>query len=157
MSKISFAEDAWNEYLYWQTQDKKTLRKINALLKDIQCITKLGFLILESKHKLLAVRHGFDDLLAGHLKSLVAFGHAEKTAIESHQIVFHLRLLTLRCTVVGGRGAAICVVQQLQQPRLEATELRTVTVAVMVDDRALQGQDLIGRDAENYGSVRNRL
>lgn len=36
MSKISFAEDAWNEYLYWQTQDKKTLRKINALLKDIQ-------------------------------------------------------------------------------------------------------------------------
>ncbi len=36
MSKISFAEDAWSEYLYWQTQDKKTLRKINALLKDIQ-------------------------------------------------------------------------------------------------------------------------
>ena len=36
MSKITFAEDAWSEYLYWQTQDKKTLRKINALLKDIQ-------------------------------------------------------------------------------------------------------------------------
>lgn len=36
MSKISFAEDAWEEYLYWQTQDKKTLRKINALLKEIQ-------------------------------------------------------------------------------------------------------------------------
>ena len=36
MSKISFAEDAWNEYLYWQMQDKKTLRKINALLRDIQ-------------------------------------------------------------------------------------------------------------------------
>lgn len=36
MSKITFAEDAWDEYLYWQTQDKKTLKKINALLKDIQ-------------------------------------------------------------------------------------------------------------------------
>lgn len=36
MSKITFAEDAWEEYLYWQSQDKKTLRKINALLKDIQ-------------------------------------------------------------------------------------------------------------------------
>ena len=36
MSKITFAEDAWEEYLYWQTQDKKTLRKINALLSDIQ-------------------------------------------------------------------------------------------------------------------------
>ena len=157
MSKISFAEDAWNEYLYWQTQDKKTLRKINALLKDIQCITKLGFLILETEYKFLAARKRFDKILANAIESIIVFRCAEKTAIESHQIVFHLRLLTLRCTVVGGRGAAICVVQQLQQPRLEAPELRTVPVAVMVDDRALQGQDLIGRDAENYGSVRNRL
>ena len=36
MNEISFSEDAWNEYLYWQMQDKKTLRKINALLRDIQ-------------------------------------------------------------------------------------------------------------------------
>ena len=36
MSSISFAEDAWSEYLYWQTQDKKTLKKINSLLKEIQ-------------------------------------------------------------------------------------------------------------------------
>lgn len=36
MSRITFAEDAWDEYLYWQTQDKKTLKKINSLLKDIQ-------------------------------------------------------------------------------------------------------------------------
>lgn len=36
MSKITFAEDAWEEYLYWQLQDKKTLRKINGLLKEIQ-------------------------------------------------------------------------------------------------------------------------
>ena len=28
-------ERAWEEYLYWQRQDKKTLNKINALLKDI--------------------------------------------------------------------------------------------------------------------------
>lgn len=36
MSKITFAESAWNDYLYWQSQDKKTIKKINALLKDIQ-------------------------------------------------------------------------------------------------------------------------
>ncbi|MCM1175935.1 MAG: type II toxin-antitoxin system YoeB family toxin [Blautia sp.] len=36
MSKITFAEDAWEEYLYWQSQDKKTLRKINSLFKSIQ-------------------------------------------------------------------------------------------------------------------------
>ena len=27
MSKITFAEDAWEEYLYWQSQDKKTFKK----------------------------------------------------------------------------------------------------------------------------------
>lgn len=36
MSSITFAENAWNEYLYWQRQDKKTLKKINSLLKEIQ-------------------------------------------------------------------------------------------------------------------------
>lgn len=27
-------DEAWEEYLYWQTQDKKTLKKIN-ILKDL--------------------------------------------------------------------------------------------------------------------------
>lgn len=36
MSKIVFSERAWNEYVYWQTQDKKTLKRINQLLKDIE-------------------------------------------------------------------------------------------------------------------------
>lgn len=36
MSKLIFSENAWDDYIYWQTQDKKTLKKINALLKDIQ-------------------------------------------------------------------------------------------------------------------------
>lgn len=35
MSKITFTERAFAEYLYWQTQDKKTLKRINTLLKDI--------------------------------------------------------------------------------------------------------------------------
>ena len=36
MANLSFAEDAWAEYIAWQSQDKKTLKKINNLLKDIQ-------------------------------------------------------------------------------------------------------------------------
>ncbi|MDR2570618.1 MAG: Txe/YoeB family addiction module toxin [Oscillospiraceae bacterium] len=28
-------DDAWDDYLYWQTQDKKTLKRINKLLQDI--------------------------------------------------------------------------------------------------------------------------
>ena len=35
MSNFSFTEDAFAEYIYWQTQDRKTLKKINALLNDI--------------------------------------------------------------------------------------------------------------------------
>ncbi len=36
MNNLTFAPIAWDEYLYWQMQDKKTLRRINQLLKDIQ-------------------------------------------------------------------------------------------------------------------------
>lgn len=32
---IYWDEKAWQEYLYWQMQDKKTLKRINNLLKDI--------------------------------------------------------------------------------------------------------------------------
>ena len=35
MSKLIFAVRAWDEYLYWQTMDRKTLKRINQLLKDI--------------------------------------------------------------------------------------------------------------------------
>ncbi len=34
MNKL-WTDDAWEDYLYWASQDKKTLRKINQLLKDI--------------------------------------------------------------------------------------------------------------------------
>ena len=35
MKKIWF-DEAWDDYLYWQGQDKKTLKRINAILKDIE-------------------------------------------------------------------------------------------------------------------------
>lgn len=34
MRKI-WQDEAWEDYLYWQQQDKKTLRRINRLLQDI--------------------------------------------------------------------------------------------------------------------------
>lgn len=36
MLNILFLPEGWEDYLYWQTQDKKTLRRINALIRDIQ-------------------------------------------------------------------------------------------------------------------------
>lgn len=34
--RIQWHESAWEDYLKWQTQDKKTLKRINILIKDIQ-------------------------------------------------------------------------------------------------------------------------
>ena len=34
--KVIFSERALDEYMAWQSGDKKTLKRINALLKDIQ-------------------------------------------------------------------------------------------------------------------------
>ena len=35
MRVIQWDFDAWEDYLYWQGQDKKTLKRINQLVKDI--------------------------------------------------------------------------------------------------------------------------
>lgn len=35
MSKPQFTEAAWDDYLYWHKQDKKTIAKINRLIVDI--------------------------------------------------------------------------------------------------------------------------
>ena len=34
--RLIFSENAWEDYLYWQNADKKTLKRINALIKEIQ-------------------------------------------------------------------------------------------------------------------------
>ena len=34
--RLLWEDRAWEDYLSWQSQDKKTLKRINALLKDIQ-------------------------------------------------------------------------------------------------------------------------
>ena len=35
MTKL-WQDEAWEDYLYWQTQDKKTLKRINKLIQDIE-------------------------------------------------------------------------------------------------------------------------
>ena len=46
MSKIVFYELAWEQYLYWQTQDKKFIKKLNKLLADIDRNGNAGILFL---------------------------------------------------------------------------------------------------------------
>lgn len=34
--KLIFAEEAWEDYLYWQKQDKRVLERINKLIREMQ-------------------------------------------------------------------------------------------------------------------------
>lgn len=36
MNDFTFTKEAFSQYMYWQVQDKKTLKKINDLLEDIR-------------------------------------------------------------------------------------------------------------------------
>ena len=45
MSEIIWSDDAWEGYLYWQIQDRKILKRINQLIKDIErngCLDGIG-------------------------------------------------------------------------------------------------------------------
>ncbi len=35
MNRLLFTSSAWDDYLYWQNQDKKTLKRINMLIQSI--------------------------------------------------------------------------------------------------------------------------
>lgn len=54
--KLTFSSNAWDDYLYWQKTDKKILKRINTLIKEIQRNP------LEGIGKPEALRHG----LAGY-------------------------------------------------------------------------------------------
>ena len=53
--KLLWDEDAWDDYLHWQTQDRKVLKRINSLLKDIQRNGNDGI------GKPEALKHGFHE------------------------------------------------------------------------------------------------
>ncbi|MGS2719422.1 Txe/YoeB family addiction module toxin [Paraglaciecola aestuariivivens] len=35
--QLAWTDEAWNDYFYWQGQDKKTLKRINRLISETQC------------------------------------------------------------------------------------------------------------------------
>ncbi len=40
--KLIFSENAWDDYLYWQKIDKKIVKRINLLIRDIQRVPYEG-------------------------------------------------------------------------------------------------------------------
>ena len=82
MSEKIWSDDAWEDYLYWQTQDKKTLKRINQPIKDIERNGPLSGL-------------GEPERLRGDLH-----GHYSRRINEKHRLVYRLehgRLYIAQC------------------------------------------------------------
>jgi toxin YoeB len=72
MSEIIWSDDAWVDYLYWQTQDKKTLKRINHLIKDIERNGVLSGI-------------GEPEALKGNLQ-----GEYSRSVNEKDRLVYHM-------------------------------------------------------------------
>lgn len=77
----AWQDDAWEDYLYWQKQDKKTLKRINQLLKDID-------------------RNGYEgigkpELLVGNLS-----GYCSRRIDDTNRIVYKIennQIIIIQC------------------------------------------------------------
>ncbi len=80
MNKI-WQDNAWEDYLYWQKQDKKTLKRINQIIKDIERNMYEGI--------------GKPELLTGNLA-----GFWSRRIDDKNRIVYRIKNRTNRnCTV----------------------------------------------------------
>ncbi len=82
--KLIFSEMAWKDYLYWQRTDKKTLKRINRLICDIQRMPYEGI------GKPEPLKHG----LSGYWSRRITDEHrivykAEDSAILIAQLRYH--------------------------------------------------------------------
>lgn len=81
MRTLAFTPNAWEEYLYWQAQDKAMLRRINALIKDAQ-------------------RNPFDGLGKPEALRFDLAGKWSRRINSEHRLVYMLdgdRLVILQC------------------------------------------------------------
>ncbi len=86
MLKI-WSDEAWSDYLYWQSQDKKTLKKINDLIKDIE---RSGFSGL-GKAEPLRYHHGWSRRIDKDLDKKL-----QSTTTQDHQFAIlssHIQII----------------------------------------------------------------
>ena len=77
LSKLSWTSATWSDYVYWQGQDRKTLKRINALIKDTLRNPKDG----------IGKPEELRESLSGFWSRRIDDTHRLVYAIEKHQIV----------------------------------------------------------------------
>lgn len=75
--KIVFSSQAWDDYLYWQHTDRKTLKRINDLIKEI---TRTPF---QGTGKPEPLRHA----LAGYWSRRIDDEHRLVYKVEGHAVL----------------------------------------------------------------------
>lgn len=61
--KLIFSENAWDDYLYWHKTDKKILKRVNLLIRDIQRMPYEGI------GKPEALKHGLSGFWSRRINS----------------------------------------------------------------------------------------
>jgi toxin YoeB len=67
--KLIWDEAAWDDYVWWQTEDRKVLKRVNALLKDVARNGNEGI------GKPEALQHGFQ-------------GYWSRRITDEHRLVY---------------------------------------------------------------------
>jgi toxin YoeB len=80
-------DDAWDDYIYWQTQDRKTLRRINKLLEDVE---RNGYNCIGKPEPLKGDLSGFWSLEIDQ-KNRIVFRIDEDSNLEIWQCGSHYR------------------------------------------------------------------
>jgi toxin YoeB len=75
--RLTFTPDGWEDYLYWQSQDKKTLKRINQLVRDI----------LREPFDGIGKPEPLRENLAGYWSRRVDDTHRLVYAVEAHAIL----------------------------------------------------------------------
>jgi len=75
--RLTFTPDGWEDYLYWQGQDKKTLRRINQLVRDI----------LREPFDGIGKPEPLRENLAGYWSRRIDDTHRLVYGVEAHAIV----------------------------------------------------------------------
>lgn len=75
--KLIFSEHAWDDYIYWQNADKKILKRINNLIRDIQRMP------YEGTGKPEPLKHG----LSGYWSRRITDEHRIVYKIDSDSVI----------------------------------------------------------------------
>lgn len=69
---VSFTENAWEDYLFWQKMDKKIVKRVNELIKDIK-------------------RNPYDGLGKPEARKYDLAGKWSRRITEEHRLVYEVK------------------------------------------------------------------